>query len=698
MPTTVIPIRGPFLGVEERESAQKPESAAVSINVDYSRGFIEPRRGFENKLNAIAVKRAQIHHFTSSHGEEYLLLVGPKANGDIMFLALSKNGQYLKKEGSNFTAGQNLTTAFGEPNNPEFRCSFVDMLGPQDSDGDGAIDTASNVCLVTTQYATYVFDPTYYSEFEMTNTMLSRQQAAITVAYWLSPPRGDISVMHQQCVFYAGFRRGETVTLSDPLEDAPGEGGLATGKHDKSMKSLEPDFIQWSDLYDPFALQQDNYAAIEPGEKVTGMVSFQGNLVIFSDKGVYLLVGIIGSGTPLAMHKVVHGVGCVAPDSVVNIGDSILFMSHDGIYAFVGGSSRLKSTQGMVQKISDPIGSLWGEPTASHSTPRYMAGFLSSAGWPFKISGGGQNLTQALHIPGRNEVWFSIQCQMHAPFSFALTAVYNYKMVAWTFYIKGTSVYGGEDGAQNPKQIGSCMFSGCVVRDRNVERIFTTSADSELQEYGVQFDQSKALDTKNHGIPMCWLSGRLFRESDMTTVFRPVRMKMLSRGRSYQGVNSMGPAARGFFSTPVMFVTGEESHCDHDAEGPTAVDAVTDPDRQQTTAGIPMHPNPMSKSFWGNLNTVQNTITAASLVDELDLVGAVTYGNDGIAPPKMDWGDAKWMERDWFSSTPQCGSVRSRSCRVGFYVWGRAAGAGYRIPGDLVIQSFSIESDVGDQR
>lgn len=695
--SNIIPIRGPFPGLEERENAQKPEHAAVSINIDYSRGFIEPRRGFENKLNAIAVKRAQIHHFTSSHGEEYLLLVGPKANGDIMFLPLSKNGQYLKKVGANFTAGQNLTTAFGEPNSPEFRCSFVDMLGPQDSDGDGAIDTASNVCLVTTQFATYVFDPTYYSEFEMTNTMLSRQQAAISQGYWLSPPRGDISVMHQQAVFYAGFRRGETVTLSDPLEEAPDASGLATGKHDKSMKALEPDFIVWSDLYDPFAIQSNSFAAIEPGEKVTGMVPFQGSLVVFSDKAVYMLVGTLGSGTPIAMHRVVYGIGCVAPDSVVNVGDSILFMSHDGIYAFVGGTSRLQQTKGMVHKISDPIGSLWGESTASHSAPRYMSGFLSNAGWPFKISGGGQNLTQALHIPGRNEVWFSIQCQMHAPFSFALTAVYNYKMMSWTFYMKGTSVYGGIDTSQNPRQIGSCMFSGCVVRERNVERVFTTSADSELQEYGLEYDHSKALDSNSHGIPVCWLSGRLFKDSDMVTLFRPVRVKMLSKGRSYQGIGNMGPATRPFFSTPVMFVTGEESHCDHDTEGPTAVDAVTDPERQQTTAGIPMHPNPMSKSFWGDMDTVQSTITAGSTVDGLDLVGAVTYGNNGIAPPGMVWGTAKWMERDWFSSTPQCGSVRSRSCRVGFYAWAKGASSGW-IPSGLVVQSFSIESDVGDQR
>jgi len=692
----VIPIRGPFPGVEERENAQKPEHASVSINIDYSRGFIESRRGFENRLNGIAVKRAQVHHFVSSHGEEYLLLVGPKANGDIMFLPLSKNGQYLVKEGSNFTAGQDLTAVFGEPNNPEFRCSFVDMLGPEDTDGDGEPDTAANVCLVTTKYATYVFDPTYYSEFEMNNTMLTRQQAAIVRAYWISPPRGDIAVAHQQAVFYAGFRRGETVTLSDPLEDAPDFLGVATGKHDKSMKSLEPDFIAWSDLYDPFAIQKDSFTAIEPGEKVTGMIPFQSNLVIFSDKAIYLLVGIIGSQTPLVMQKVVHGIGCVAPDSVVNIGDSILFMSHDGIYAFVGGTSRLQKTKGMVQKVSEPIGSLWGESTASHSAPRYMSHFLSNAGWPFKISGGGQHLTQALHIPGRNEVWFSIQCQMHAPFSFALTAVYNYQLSAWTFYMKGSAVYGGNSGSQNPKQIGSCMFSGCVVRERNVERVFTTSADSELQEHGLEYDHSKALDNNNHPIPVCWLSGRLFRESDMTTVYRPVRIKMLSRGRSYQGVANMGPAGR-TFTTPVMMATGEESHCDHDAEGPTAVDAVTDPDRQQTTAGIPMHPNPMSKSFWGDASTVQSTVTSSSHIDGVDLAGAVTYGNNGIAPPPMEWGTAKWMERDWFSSTPQCGSVRSRSCKVGFLAWPVNTAAGW-IPSGLVIQSFSLEADVGDQR
>ena len=44
--TRSVTFKGPFAGIEERESVQGDNHCAISINVDYSNGYIEPRGGF----------------------------------------------------------------------------------------------------------------------------------------------------------------------------------------------------------------------------------------------------------------------------------------------------------------------------------------------------------------------------------------------------------------------------------------------------------------------------------------------------------------------------------------------------------------------------------------------------------------------------------------------------------------------------
>ena len=77
MATQSMPLVGPWGGIEERESAQTDKHCEVAINIDFSRGYIEGRDGFEILSTFNGPTRAQVGVFDRPSGDPYVLLVGP---------------------------------------------------------------------------------------------------------------------------------------------------------------------------------------------------------------------------------------------------------------------------------------------------------------------------------------------------------------------------------------------------------------------------------------------------------------------------------------------------------------------------------------------------------------------------------------------------------------------------------------------
>lgn len=63
---------------------------------------------------------------------------------------------------------------------------------------------------------------------------------------------------------------------------------------------------------------------------ITALASFNGKLVIFCDKTIILYDGANDPST-MTLSDVIHGVGCIARDTVIDIGTDILFLSDSGV-------------------------------------------------------------------------------------------------------------------------------------------------------------------------------------------------------------------------------------------------------------------------------------------------------------------------------------------------------------------------------
>jgi len=136
------------------------------------------------------------------------------------------------------------------------------------------------------------------------------------------------------------------------------------------------EFIVFSEDNEPTYFDPDNFIPIGGGgdDKVTALATFYDDqlgykdrsrdcLVIFKENSIYKLVW--NSATDYYLVQVTEGIGCVAPQSVVNVeGKYILFLHTTGVYAFDGRTVTLVS-----KKIQPTIETI--------------------KGWPIKLAAGG---------------------------------------------------------------------------------------------------------------------------------------------------------------------------------------------------------------------------------------------------------------------------------------------------------------------
>ena len=77
----------------------------------------------------------------------------------------------------------------------------------------------------------------------------------------------------------------------------------------------------------------ENFLLVDDdGEEITGLVSFQTNLVIFTRRSIWVLSG--NSPSTFFLRKVVPDRGCCAPHSIVPVDAQIYFLSETGFFAY----------------------------------------------------------------------------------------------------------------------------------------------------------------------------------------------------------------------------------------------------------------------------------------------------------------------------------------------------------------------------
>lgn len=632
---------GPWMGMEERENYQTDGHCQLALNVDFNRGYIESRPGFKRlRYGSGFPAKARLHVHRVNGEPKYILAVGlvlQTEKSDVVLQVLDANDP-----GSTFETVQNLSTGFGEPEDRHFECSFVSStLTRADLDGNKTIP--HHVTLITTKHRTYIFDPlkdsTAVEAADMTDGPI--QLNSLNWGYWNNVPSGRIATEHQSRVYYAGFPDHFMATLTSPLDELQSLVPEAMiNQQDRGQMLFGPQFIAWSDEFDPLGIAAYHFLAVEEHERVTGLKSFQEQLVIFTDRSIYVKTG--GTDETFQVFKVVSDVGCVAPKSIVEVGGVLMFMARDGIYVFSGAGQ-----QGGVEKLSKPIDSIFTGQAANTYVPEKARSGLYNRGWPFAAKKQSLRFSNALHVQGKNQVWWSVDLEGTRDQSWELTLVFDYAHQAW-------SVYGHGVASTDPSAGVSPMYDGVTVALHGNERVFVSTADGAIMEHTGTTD-SDTDSSGTRGVPLIYISGRMFKESTSVDLYRPIRLKILSYGASGR-----------LTDPPFWMAYGEEAHADSqyvDTAG--AVQNAASADRQYTEGEIPLHPAEDSNFFYG--------------------VGTYSGGAKDIT----------YQDTDWFTSKIESASIRSRSLRMAFM-------GGYSASddrsGELVVQSIAVEVAKGESR
>lgn len=94
--------------------------------------------------------------------------------------------------------------------------------------------------------------------------------------------------------------------------------------------------IRWSDPYQPYSIRPESFIEIRPGDgqRITGLVVLYGNLVVFKENCICRLA-VQGGDPPISRVDVVaDDVGCIAPNTLITIRNTVYFLSWQGLMMY----------------------------------------------------------------------------------------------------------------------------------------------------------------------------------------------------------------------------------------------------------------------------------------------------------------------------------------------------------------------------
>ena len=597
----MLTLKGPWKGMDLRETDAEEGTYALGINVDVSQGTIQARPPWE------VVNTGNVGYFPVA-----TLFDCPPFAPTILAASLGGAG------GSGGTV-----TAFNADSLTNIgSASLVDppyvTVAPRAFSWVQAYlnsgGVAVPVALLVTEFATYVYDP------RLAMTAATQMRAldpatdafrvnAVNYSYWSSVPRGPIAVMHQTRVYYAGFNRGVAATLAAPVPASQSSKIESVLSASRAEINLNPSMVYWSDESDPAGIRVDHFIQVGFGETVTGLNSTGEVLLVFTDRNIYALTGY--SDDTFQLSRVVTGTGCVSHQSIVTEAGVTYFASQDGIYAFggLGAPEAVQLTEGLQQLWTGWSGQMDNLPDPIRLR---LQGTL---GWPWTLAPSRFAFIQGRACNTRN---FIAWCLPVAGFNeldeFKCFLVYDLKRRGWNIW----AVAEGEDVFDFVESNGAVVGFGA---DGMVSRLAPTTLT----------DGGSGLS----GVPMFWVSQRIAPEEDEYRQCRSVRFKVLSAGvfATSQGGSPVTVGSDAVpADLPMTCIEGEEASWDVVDDAGTANDYVERITRTQafnTKGTTALHPNPAGSAFFGS---------------------AV-------------WGTGKWTPLDWYTSRLDV-NITSRWFRV----------------------------------
>lgn len=557
-----ITIKGPWKGMEMDVSRQTNQHDEVSINVDYYRGRKEPRPGFV--FQATTNKANELGLAEDDYGNQWVFALSGVRGG----VARSK---------LHVVAGVNGTFLGDE-------WDATDATEPE-PDIDGTVQTifllkngrSVRHGLISTRHSSYVFD--FEEALQIADSgasiltrplrTLSTEKTSsggdalrnydLNYKYWKTPPHGSIACEHQSRVYYSGFVNNDEAWLWAQVPANSGKPLLESILDpSRSRIPLGPHCIVYSDEYDPAGVQAQHIFSVPNREKVTGLKSWRDQLIIWTDKSVYVMTG--GSDDTFNIQKSVSGTGCISSNSIIEVNGILYWAAFDGIYGWQGpGTSPTP-----ISKSLDPI---FNRNHNVSFVPETVKTALDAMKWPLRVDTSRLKDIHSVYSRSKDQIRWSVPMEGWSGGGATLCFDLNYQ--CWSIWLP------------NPDALTyGLMEAGVSYVYQGVEHVYTLSNGKILKQDGDWdcFDGSTLW-----GVPVIWYTPRINPDNEITCTYRPVWLKCLTTGSTE------------FVSVSRVFMSGERSHWDYGEDS-----------RQEVYANI--EPLPGSGSAYNHSFSPESTI------------------------------------------------------------------------------------------
>ena len=164
--------------------------------------------------------------------------------------------------------------------------------------------------------------------FDISKQAMTVGYEAGTASYLTTPPDAEIMTVHNGRVFYAGLsNKLHALTEAVDPEDVPVLAALAEGK---GKYGYAPNQIVFSEAYQPNAIKAWSFIAVDEYQaRITGLVSYNHSLYIFTETGVWQYSG----DDPLTatLEKIPNVEGCIAHRTIQVVNDTLFWVGPTGI-------------------------------------------------------------------------------------------------------------------------------------------------------------------------------------------------------------------------------------------------------------------------------------------------------------------------------------------------------------------------------
>ena len=101
-------------------------------------------------------------------------------------------------------------------------------------------------------------------------------------------------------------------------------------------QDIMPAGLRWSEPYQPNKIKLGSLVEVRSGDgdQITGMAQLYGNIIILKERSIHRLA-VQGSSVPVSrVDEISNNVGCIAPNTVITVDNTLYFLSWSGFYRY----------------------------------------------------------------------------------------------------------------------------------------------------------------------------------------------------------------------------------------------------------------------------------------------------------------------------------------------------------------------------